>query len=100
MHRQIALISRTGEAELDRLGPEIKASTSHVPLVFTDIRNSHAALSAISVRVIYSFPRLLAFRVLLVGAASAGGLICTSSPRSWYHLCCAFSMRLGHLCLE
>jgi adenylate cyclase len=33
-------IPRTGDAEIDRLGREIAAPTGHVPLVFTDIRNS------------------------------------------------------------
>jgi adenylate cyclase len=40
MHRQVAPIPRMGDAELDRLEPEIEAPTGHVPLVFTDIRNS------------------------------------------------------------
>jgi hypothetical protein len=55
MHRQVALIPRTNNAELDRLEPGIETSASHVSLVLTNIRNSRPALSAFSFRVTCPF---------------------------------------------
>jgi hypothetical protein len=46
MHRQVALIPRTNNAELDRLEPGIETSASHVSLVLTNIRLSPPSLFA------------------------------------------------------